>query len=109
MGMGAVYARTAVSGLDSDVWFILNNGRYICENGFPTINPFTIHEGLPVVLSQPLTAIGEIDYMAFLDKYDFDALVIADYPFLDMELSNHTEYQLCCKNDAYRAYVKSRK
>lgn len=44
-------------GIDSDTWFILNNGRYLLENGIPYINPFSIHEGLPIVLSQPLTSV----------------------------------------------------
>ncbi|MGN1372107.1 MAG: hypothetical protein ACI4XM_07540 [Candidatus Coprovivens sp.] len=37
---------------DNDIWFILNNGRYIFEYGIPHIDPFTIHEGLKYVMQQ---------------------------------------------------------
>lgn len=37
---------------DGDIWFILNLGKYILNNGFPTIDPFSIHEGLNVVIQQ---------------------------------------------------------
>lgn len=46
-------------GIDSDTWFILNNGRYIVNNGFPIINPFVFHENFPIILSQPLTSVLE--------------------------------------------------
>ena len=37
--------------LDNDIWFMLNHGRYLLDNGlfsggFATIEPFTVHEGL---------------------------------------------------------------
>ena len=38
--------------LDNDTWFILNYGRYILNHGFPNIDPFTIHEGLNLVIQQ---------------------------------------------------------
>lgn len=63
LGLISVYYDIASRGIDSDTWFILNNGRYIIENGFPTENPFTIHEGLPIVLSQPLTAV--LEYLVY--------------------------------------------
>lgn len=37
---------------DFDLWFILNSGRYVVENGFPYTEPFTMHEGLNFVLEQ---------------------------------------------------------
>lgn len=37
---------------DSDIWHILNNGRYVLTNGIPYIEPFTIHEGLRYVAQQ---------------------------------------------------------
>lgn len=30
---------------NNDLYFMFNHGRYILENGFPTTEPFTIHEG----------------------------------------------------------------
>lgn len=43
--------------LDNDIWFILNSGRYVLQNGFPHIEPFTIHEGMSFVMQQWLSAI----------------------------------------------------
>lgn len=37
---------------DNDIWFLINLGRYIINNGFPTVDPFTIHEGLNLVIQQ---------------------------------------------------------
>lgn len=66
LGLVSLYYDIASKGIDTDTWFILTNGRYILENGFPTENPFTIHEGLSIVLSQPLTAVLEyLVYQAF--------------------------------------------
>ena len=42
---------TATS-FDNDIWFLVNTGRYILNNGFPTIDQFTIHEGFNLVIQQ---------------------------------------------------------
>ena len=44
------------SNLDNDIWFLLNHGRYIFDNGFPHVEPFTIHSGLSFVMQQWLSA-----------------------------------------------------
>ena len=44
-------------GLDSDIWFLLNHGRYVVENGFPHVEPFTIHDGFHFVMQQWLTGV----------------------------------------------------
>jgi len=38
--------------LDNDTWFILNIGRYIFNNGFMKIDPFTIHDNLNFIPQQ---------------------------------------------------------
>ena len=43
--------------LDNDFWFIINTGKYILNNGFPTIEPFTMHTNLTYLSQQWLTAI----------------------------------------------------
>ena len=40
------------TGNENDLWFLLNTGRYILNYGFPTVDPFTIHEGLSLVVQQ---------------------------------------------------------
>lgn len=41
---------------DNDIWFLLSNGRYVLESGIPTIDPFTIHKGLSLIMQQWGTA-----------------------------------------------------
>ena len=41
----------------ADVYFIMNIGRYVLENGFPYVDPFTIHENLKLVAQQWLSGI----------------------------------------------------
>lgn len=44
-----------ISKMDNDFWFLLNTGKYIVHNGFPTIEPFTIHNNLSFIIQQWLT------------------------------------------------------
>ncbi len=50
---------------DNDIWFLLNNGRYIFQHGIPKVDPFTIHEGLDYIMQQWLTSA------IFWKVYDF--------------------------------------
>ena len=50
-------------GFDSDIWFLLNHGRYILNNGFPTTEPFTIHTDLNFIMQQWLSSV--IYYLAY--------------------------------------------
>ncbi len=43
--------------LNNDFWFLINTGKYILNNSFPHIDPFTIHEGLSLVIQQWLTDV----------------------------------------------------
>ena len=43
--------------LNSDIWFILNSGRYVVEHGIPYTEPLAMHEGLHYVMEQWLTAV----------------------------------------------------
>ena len=52
--VGIVFTRLS---FDGDLWFILNSGRYVVENGFPYTEPFSMHEGLNFVLEQWLADI----------------------------------------------------
>ena len=42
---------------NGDLWFMLNGGRYVLENGIPHVEPFTIHENLDFVMQQWLTNV----------------------------------------------------
>lgn len=61
--------------LDSDIWFLLNHGRYVLENGFTRMEPFTIHSNFSFVMQQWLSAsifwiiykyLGELGLRLFL-------------------------------------------
>jgi len=56
-------------GIDSDTWFILHNGEYILNNGFPHTNPFTIHENLPFIITNWLTSILEYILYKYLNIF----------------------------------------
>lgn len=43
--------------LDNDIWFLLNHGRYVLENGIPHTEPFTIHQGFHFIMQQWLSAV----------------------------------------------------
>lgn len=47
----------ASKNLDNDVWFLLNSGRYISENGFTRVEPFSIYKDLKFSFQQWLTDI----------------------------------------------------
>lgn len=43
--------------LDNDIYFILNNGKYIIDHCVPYYDPFTIHNGLRLIMQQWLSSI----------------------------------------------------
>lgn len=45
-----------IRSFNDDIWFLLNSGRYVLENGIPFIEPFTIHKGFEFVMQQWLSA-----------------------------------------------------
>ena len=53
----------------NDIWFLLNHGEYVLNNGFPSIEPFTIHQGFSFVMQQWLSSV--IFYLSYslLGKY----------------------------------------
>ena len=46
------------TGIDNDAWFLLNHGRFVEQNGFPHVEPFTIHNDFHFVMQQWLFAFG---------------------------------------------------
>lgn len=43
--------------LDSDALFLIENGRYILENGIPHVNPWAAVDGLGIIIQQPLCSV----------------------------------------------------
>ncbi len=42
---------------DNDLWFLLAHGRYVLSQGFPQLEPFSIHQGLDFVMQQWLSGV----------------------------------------------------
>ena len=75
---------------DNDIWFLLNNGRYVVQSGIPFTDPFTIHEGLSYVMQQWLSSILLWGIYDFFGQY---GILIFMYLFFIMLL--FTYYKLC--------------
>ena len=58
-----------------DTYFIMNIGRYILENGFPHVDPFTIHENFKLVAQQWLSGIF---FWKFYQLFGVGGLRLAD-------------------------------
>lgn len=60
---------------ENDIWFILNNGKYIFNHGIPHTDPFTIHEGLSYVMQQWLTSALFWSILSNFKKYGIIILI----------------------------------
>ena len=71
--------------MDNDFWFIINHGRYLLQNGFANIEPFTVHEGLAFSFEKWLTCIvfyKVYDWFGAMGMYIFMLMVFAVILFL---------------------------
>lgn len=74
LGIPLIYILINLKAIDNDTWWLLNNGKYILHHGIFYIDPFSIHEGLHVVLQQWLFSLiiwiiyswGEIPLIIFM-------------------------------------------
>ena len=78
--------------LDNDIWFLLNSGRYVLENGIPFVEPFTIHEGFSFVMQQWLTALLYWLLYANLGTAGLFALIVVCYGLIIT-----VTYKLCTR------------
>lgn len=76
--------------LNTDIWFILNSGRYVMESGIPHTEPFSMHEGLHFVLEQWLT---DVIFWTIFDW--FGTIGILSFTFLIAILLLYGYYRLC--------------
>lgn len=65
--------------VNSDLWFILNNGRYVLKNGIPHIDPFSMHQGFEYVMQQWLSSVIFWTIYSRLGLAGLSALIIAAY------------------------------
>lgn len=61
----ALYAAWDIFGTayDNDIWFIMATGEEIVKNGIPYTNPFSLHEGMGIVVQQWLSCV--ISYLIY--------------------------------------------
>lgn len=91
--------------LDNDIWFILNNGRYVLQHGIPYIEPFTIHKGMSYVMQQWLSAVVFWNIYSFLGEIGLKLFV-----FLMYILFTYITFKLCMflsDNNFFVSYVIS--
>ncbi len=98
-----VYCFCANCYLNNDSWFLFNYGSYVLENGFPTIEPFTMHENFSFVMQQWLSAI--IFYLTYsnLGKIGLALLVTLVFTLILFLI-----YKLCLlisKRNNYLSYI----
>jgi hypothetical protein len=76
--------------LNSDIWFILNSGRYVLQNGLPQTEPFTIHEGMSFIMQQWLSAV-----IFWINYSTFGELGLYLVVFLTYVLFVNMTFKLC--------------
>lgn len=74
----------------SDIWFMASTGKYILNNGFPYIDPLTVHEGLSLVVPQWITCV--ILYVIF-SKFQYMGLAI--FEIIMLIVLEYILYKLC--------------
>lgn len=75
---------------DNDIWFLLTNGRYVASNGIPTVDPFTIHEGLEYIMQQWASSLM---FWKLFDIFGSKALLVFIY-FISFLLM-YVFYKIC--------------
>ncbi len=89
--------------LNNDSWFLFNHGRYILENGFPTIDPFTMHENFSFVMQQWLSAV--IFYLIYSTWGNIGIAILVTVVFI---LILFLIYKLCLlisNRNKYLSYI----
>lgn len=74
----------------NDIWFLLNHGKYVLNNGFPLIEPFTIHENFAFVMQQWLSSV--IFYLSYSALGKYGLLILT---FLVTGYIIFISYKLC--------------
>jgi hypothetical protein len=78
--------------MENDTYWIINLGKYIVNNGFPLIDPFTIHQGLNITIQQWLS-----DVIFYGADYFFGHSGIFYIMFLILFFNSVILYRICMK------------
>lgn len=89
--------------LDNDFWFLTNTGKYILNNGFITVEPFTMHTGLSFIPQQWLTTI--IFYLIYnnfgiIGMFIFEIIMNCLIIYLIFQI-----LKLICKNEMVNIFT----
>ncbi len=60
---------------EQDIYFLLNHGKYVLQHGFPTIEPFSMHQGFSFVMQQWLSAVIFYSVFHLFGKYGLWVLI----------------------------------
>lgn len=85
---------------DNDFWFLLNQGKYIVHNGFPTIEPFTIHPDLSFTIQQWL-----FDVLVYWLYTSFGKVGVMVLVFAAALVTLFLMYQLCMLLSEKKRYL----
>lgn len=81
---------------DNDIWFLLNNGRYILNHGFFHTDPFTIHVGLHCITQQWLSSV--VFYLIYNYTGKYGLLTLINILFILMVFIHYKLCYLISKN-----------
>lgn len=76
--------------LDNDFWFLINHGEYITNNGFPIIEPFTIHSNFSFIIQQWLFDVILYSVYTSIGKFGVIGLV-----YLTALITVYLIYKVC--------------
>lgn len=86
--------------LDNDFWFLLNHGNYIVNNGFPIIEPFTIHSNFNFTIQQWLVDV--IFYFIYTNFGKFGVIAVV---YITALIIVYLIYKLCMLLSDNRFYL----
>lgn len=75
---------------EEDVWFLLKHGEYVLNHGFPTIEPFSMHDGFTFTMQQWLSAVIFYIFHKLMGPYGLKLILL----IIDC-LSLYFLYKLC--------------
>ncbi|MCQ2455528.1 MAG: hypothetical protein MJ090_05265 [Clostridia bacterium] len=88
--------------LDNDFWFLLNQGKYVVNYGFPNFEPFTIHNGFEFIIQQWLFDL--IIYFLYMQFGKIGVLILV---FSMSILTAFLIYKLCMMLSNKKIYLST--
>lgn len=77
---------------DNDTYWIIANGREIVNNGIPKYHPYTMVEGLKIVIQQPLFSV--LSYLSYHYFGEIGLLLLCDIQFLALIITYYKLFRI---------------